>query len=163
MKRMMRKAPPKNSTKERFPVIPQTLNSYNKRPKKTQQSSKPTQQPSKPTTKQQRVMYATVQGKSTYIRLLQKDNTCMYETVQEKAHVYVSKYNEAKEKAKKLRLKMNIGCQVVIRQETQYKREQSKEKKTPNPKKEYSIPSMVANSITRKISLWIGVNQNKRK
>ena len=47
--------------------------------------------------------------------------------------------------------------------QTQYEREQSKEKNTPNPKKEESIPSMVVNSVMREISLWLGVNHNRRK
>jgi hypothetical protein len=34
MKKMMRKAPPKNSTKERFLVIPHTLNSHNRGPRR---------------------------------------------------------------------------------------------------------------------------------
>ena len=34
MKMMMRKAPPKNSTKERFPIIPQKLNSHNRDPRR---------------------------------------------------------------------------------------------------------------------------------
>jgi hypothetical protein len=51
----------------------------------------------------------------------------------------------------------------MVRQETQCEREKSKEKNTPNPKKEDSIPSMVTNSVTRKISLWLGVNHNRWK
>jgi hypothetical protein len=92
------------------------------------------------------------EGQHTYVR-----------DCQEKTHVYVSKHNQAKEKAKKLRLRVNRGCQAIIRQETQYKREQSKEKNTPNPEKEDFIPSMVANFVTRKISLWLGVNHNRWK
>jgi hypothetical protein len=57
----------------------------------------------------------------------------------------VLKHGKAKEKAKKLRLKMNRGCQAVKQQETQYKGEKSKEKNTPNPKKK--IPSLVWSSI----------------
>jgi hypothetical protein len=53
---------------------------------------------------------------------------------------------------------VNRGYQAIIRQETQYKQEKSKEKNTPNPEKEDSIPSMVANFVTRKISLWLGEN-----
>jgi hypothetical protein len=75
----------------------------------------------------------------------------------------VSKHNQAKEKAKKLRLRMNRGYQAFIQQETQYKREQSKEKNTPNLEKEYFIPSMASNYVTRKISLWLGVNHNRRE
>jgi hypothetical protein len=41
----------------------------------------------------------------------------------------------------------------MMRQETQLKREQSKEKSTPNPKKEDLIPSGVVNYVTMKISL----------
>ena len=63
------------------------------------------------------------------------------------------KHNQAQEKAEKLRPRVNRGCQAMIRQETQQEREKSKEKNTPNPKKEDSIPSMVANSVMRKISL----------
>jgi hypothetical protein len=40
---------------------------------------------------------------------------------QVKTHVYVLKHCQAKDKAKKLRLKMNRGCQAIKRQETQYK------------------------------------------
>jgi hypothetical protein len=58
---------------------------------------------------------------------------------------------------------VNRGFQAIIRQETQYKQEQSKKKNTPNPEKEDSIPSMVANSVTRKIILWLGVNNNRQK
>ena len=60
---------------------------------------------------------------------------------QAKTHVYVSKHSQAKENDNKIRLIMNRGCQAVIRQETQYKQEQSKEKNTPNPEKK--IPSPV--------------------
>jgi hypothetical protein len=52
---------------------------------------------------------------------------------QVKTRIYVLKHYQDKDKAKKLRLKMNRGCQEIRRQETQYKREQSKEKNTPNP------------------------------
>jgi hypothetical protein len=52
------------------------------------------------------------------------------------------------------------GKKQVVKQsgdkETQANREKIKEKNTPNPKKGRSIPSMVANSVTRKISLWQG-------
>jgi hypothetical protein len=41
MKRMMRKAPPKNSTKERFPVIPQTLNNHNRDPRRLNNHQNP--------------------------------------------------------------------------------------------------------------------------
>jgi hypothetical protein len=82
---------------------------------------------------------------------------------QAKTHVYVSKHNQAKEKAKKLKLRVNRACQAIIRQENQYKREQSKEKNTPNLEKEDSIPSMVANYVKRKISLWLGANHNRQK
>jgi hypothetical protein len=34
MKRIMRKVPPKNSNKERFPIIPQTLKSHKKYPRR---------------------------------------------------------------------------------------------------------------------------------
>jgi hypothetical protein len=50
------------------------------------------------------------------------------------------KHNQDKEKAKKLRLRMNRGCQVFRRQETQYKREHSKEKNTPNHEKKILSP-----------------------
>jgi hypothetical protein len=56
---------------------------------------------------------------------------------------------------------MNEGCQAFRRQENQYKQEKSKAKNTPNPEKEDFIPSMVANSILRKISQWLGVNHNR--
>jgi hypothetical protein len=82
---------------------------------------------------------------------------------QEKTCVYVLKHSQAKEKAKKFRLRVNRGCQAIIRQETQYNREKSKEKDTPNPKKEDYIPNMVTNSVTRKLSLWLGVNHNRWK
>jgi hypothetical protein len=36
---------------------------------------------------------------------------------------------------------MNRGCQAIRRQETQYKREKSKEKKHSKPRKEDSFPS----------------------
>ena len=72
------------------------------------------------------------------------------------------KHNQAKEKSKKLKPRVNRGYQAIIRQETQHEREKSKEKNTPNPKKEDSFPSVVVNSITRKISLWHGVNHNRR-
>jgi hypothetical protein len=39
---------------------------------------------------------------------------CVY---QGKNHVYVLKHCQVKDKAKKLRLKMKIGCQEIIRQE----------------------------------------------
>jgi hypothetical protein len=51
----------------------------------------------------------------------------------------------------------------MIQQETQYEPEKYKEKNTSNPKKKDSIPGMVANSVTRKIYLWLGENHNKRK
>ena len=57
-----------------------------------------------------------------------------------KTYVYVLKHNQAKEEAKKLILRMNRGCQAVRRQETQYKREKSKEKNTPNPEKKILSP-----------------------
>ena len=97
-------------------------------------------------------MYTAGEGKHTYI------HDC-----QAKTRVYMSKHIQDKEKAEKLRPRVNKGYQEIIRQETQYEREKSKEKNTPNPKKEDSIPNMVANSITRKISLWLGVNHNRRK
>jgi hypothetical protein len=56
---------------------------------------------------------------------------------QEKTRVYVSKYSQAREKAKKIRLRVNRGFQEIIQQETQYKQEQSKEKNTPNPKNKF--------------------------
>jgi hypothetical protein len=59
---------------------------------------------------------------------------------QEKTHIYVLKCCQAKDKAKKLRLKMNRGYQATKRQETQYKREQSKYKNTPNLKKNIISP-----------------------
>jgi hypothetical protein len=68
-----------------------------------------------------------------------------------------------KEEAKKIGLRMNEGYQEVRKQENKYKQEQSKEKNTPNPEKEYFICSMVANSVMRKISLWLGVNHNRKK
>jgi hypothetical protein len=34
-------------------------------------------------------------------------------------------------------------------------------KKIRTPKKEDSIPNMVANYVMRKISLWLGVNHNR--
>jgi hypothetical protein len=82
---------------------------------------------------------------------------------QEKTHVYVSKYIHAKEKDKKLRIRVNRGCQAIIRQETQYKQEKSKEKRTPNPEKEDYIPNMVVNSLMRRISLWLVVKHNRRE
>jgi hypothetical protein len=82
---------------------------------------------------------------------------------QVKTHVYVLKHNQGKEKAMKLRLRMNRGCQAIIQQETQYKQEKSQEKNTPNPEKEDFIPSMVSIFVTRKISLWLEVNHNRRK
>jgi hypothetical protein len=82
---------------------------------------------------------------------------------QEKTCIYVSKHSQAKEKAKKLRPRVNRGCQTIIGQETQYKREQSKEQNTPNLEKEDYIPSIVVNSIMRKISLCLGVNHNRWK
>jgi hypothetical protein len=45
--------PPENSTKERFPITLQALNSYEERPKKTQQPSKLTQQTPNSTIKKQ--------------------------------------------------------------------------------------------------------------
>jgi hypothetical protein len=59
---------------------------------------------------------------------------------QVKTCVYVLKHCQAKDKAKKLRLKMNIGCQAIRRQETQYKREQSKEKKHSKARKRRFYP-----------------------
>ena len=59
---------------------------------------------------------------------------------QVKTCIYVLKHSRAKEKANKLRLRMNRGCQAVIRQETQYKREKSKEKNTPNPENKIISP-----------------------
>ena len=52
----------------------------------------------------------------------------------------MSKHNQAKEKAKKLILRVNRGCQAIIWQEIQYKQEQYKEKNTPNLEKEESVP-----------------------
>jgi hypothetical protein len=62
------------------------------------------------------------EGQRTYVR-----------DCQVKTHVYVLKHNQVKEKAKKLRIRMNIGCQAIRSQENQYKREKSTEKNTPNP------------------------------
>jgi hypothetical protein len=64
---------------------------------------------------------------------------------QGKTHVYVLKHCQVKDKAKKLTLKMKIGCQAIGRQETQDNREKSKEKNTPNPEK--NIPSPVWSPI----------------
>jgi hypothetical protein len=100
--------------------------------------------------------------KSVYTLLVEGQHAYVHDC-QAKTDVYVSKHSQDKEKAKKLKIRMNRCCQAVIWQETQYKREQSKEKNTPNPKKEDFIPSMVTNSVTRKISLWLGVNHNKWK
>jgi hypothetical protein len=80
-----------------------------------------------------------------------------------KTRVYVLKHFQVKDKVDKLRLKINRGFQAIIRQETQYKRELIKGKKHSKSQKEDSLPSMVANYVTRKITLWHGVNHNKRK
>jgi hypothetical protein len=85
-------------------------------------------------------MYVTVQGKKCVCTHLAEGQHAYVRDCQEKTHVYVSKHSQAKEKAKKLRLRVNRGCQAIIRQETQYKREQSKEKNTPNPEKEDLSP-----------------------
>jgi hypothetical protein len=55
-----------------------------------------------------------------------------------KNHIYVLKHCQVKDNAKKLRFEMNRGCQAIRGQETQYKREKSKEKNTPNPEKKIS-------------------------
>jgi hypothetical protein len=53
----------------------------------------------------------------------------------------------------------NEGCQVTSDKETQESREQIKEKKHPIAQKG-DIPSGIANSVTSKISLWLGENTN---
>ena len=73
------------------------------------------------------------------------------------------KQNQAKENAKKLKIRVNRSCQAIIQQETKYKQEKPKDKNTPNPEKEYFIPNIVANSIPSKISIWLGVNHKRRK
>jgi hypothetical protein len=60
--------PPKNSTKGRFPINLQELNSHDRDPRRL--SKKLTQQTPNSTIKQKRMMYATVQEKTTYIRSL---------------------------------------------------------------------------------------------
>jgi hypothetical protein len=52
--------------------------------------------------------------------LVEGHHMCVREC-QVKTHVYVLKHFQAKDKAKKTRLKMNRGCQAIRRQETQYK------------------------------------------
>jgi hypothetical protein len=120
MKRMMRKAPPENSTKERFPIILQALNSHNRDPRRLNNhqnlpNKHQTQQPSKKDdvrdcSGENRVYTPLAEGQHAYVR-----------DCQVKTHVYVLKHCQAKDKAKKLRLKMNRGCQAIRRQETQYK------------------------------------------
>ena len=46
------------------------------------------------------------------------------------------KQGQEREKAEKLRHRVNRGCQEMILQETQQEQEKPKEKITPNPKKE---------------------------
>jgi hypothetical protein len=55
----------------------------------------------------------------------------------------------------------NIGCQETSKTETQENKEKIKEKNTQYPKREI-IPSGFSNSITRKISLWLGENYNRQ-
>jgi hypothetical protein len=54
----------------------------------------------------------------------------------------------------------NTGCQATCDMETQENREKIKEKNTQYPKKG-DLPSGVANSVMRKISLWLGENHNR--
>jgi hypothetical protein len=76
--------------------------------------------------------------------------------------VYVKK-NTAKERVKPRNSdkRQNTGCQATSDIETQTNKEQIKEKQHPILQKG-DIPSGVANSVTRKISLWLGENHNKQ-
>ena len=87
MKKMMRKGLPKNSTKERFPVIPHTLNSHNKDPRRlNNHQNLPSNQATKVDvhncSREMCVCTQLAEGQQTYVHYCQA-----------KTHVYVSKQN----------------------------------------------------------------------
>jgi hypothetical protein len=108
MKRMMRKAPPKNSTKERFLVIPQTLNSHNR---DLRRLSNHQNLPSNQVTKGDVCKFS---GEKCVYMLLAEGHHVYVRDCQEKNRVYVLKHNYDKEKAKKLKLRVNRGFEVII-------------------------------------------------
>jgi hypothetical protein len=93
--KVMRKTPPKNSTPDRFPVIPQALNSHYRDPRRLNKHQIPpnnhqTQQTSKEgdvrdCSRKQSVCTQLAEGQPTYIRDCQAKN-----------HVYVSKTKPGK-------------------------------------------------------------------
>jgi hypothetical protein len=116
--KVMRKTPPKNSTPDRFLSSHRHLTVTTE----TQEDSaniKSHQQPPNPVNKQRRLMYVIVQGNIAYVRRLQRDNPCIYVTVKPKTVYMFQKQIQAREKAEKLRPRVNRGCQAMIRQETQ--------------------------------------------
>jgi hypothetical protein len=92
MKMMMGKAPPKNSTKERFIVVPRTLNSHNKDPRRVNNHQNiPSNQEAKSDvcdcSREKCVYTLLTEGKHAYVR-----------NCQGKTRVYVSKHNQTKER-----------------------------------------------------------------
>ena len=69
------------------------------------------------------------------------------------------KHYQAKDKAKKLILKMNRGSQAISQQENQYKREQSKDKNTPNLEKKILSPVWLLICYEENISMDRGKPQ----
>ena len=77
MKKMMRKAPTKNSTKERLHVIPQTLNSHNRDPRRLNNHQNP------PRNKETKGDVRDCLGEK-----------CVYTHLAEGQHAYVHDYRE---------------------------------------------------------------------
>jgi hypothetical protein len=105
-------------------------------------------------------MYMIVQGTNTYIHALKTDNSHMYVIVKGKPTYAKKDTVRERVKPRNSDARKNTGFQATCDTKTQENREKIKEKKHPIPQKG-DLPSGVANSVTRKISLWLGENHNR--